>query len=346
MNLSEKDQELLETWLEDQSFLNWAKQTHAKDEAKWERYFNAHLHHWEIGKVGRELVLGLPFQAIPTDPNEANKVLAHLLQKVEKHPNPVEKKQKNSAQRRHLLTYWKVAAAMVGFLCICGISYFQFFHHSEILLTTGFGDQLTTQLPDGSVLTLNANSQAKYHSSNSRKLWLRGEAFFDVKKIPGTNEPFQVFTQDLTVNVLGTSFNVKTRNDQTKVFLEEGIVRLQLENPKTDTLEMKPGDLIAYSKKQNKLKEKKSNVSALKHASWKEGTLIFHETFLQDALYEIEDIYGIQFVIKSQSIQEELISGGVPITNLEVTLQTLREVYGIEIRPEGKRYFISGENHD
>ena len=158
--------------------------------------------------------------------------------------------------------------------------------------------------------------------------------------MPETNAKFQVLTEDLTVNVLGTSFNVNTRNDQTKVFLEEGKVRLKVDNPDTDFVEMDPGDLIAYSKKQNKLKENRKNASSLENASWKEGTLIFNDTSLPHALYEIEDIYGIHFVLQSEELKEESISGGVPIKDLNVTLRTLSEVYGIKIRSEGKRYFI------
>lgn len=228
-------------------------------------------------------------------------------------------------------------------MLVSGLVYYQFFYHTEILLATTYGQQLETQLPDGSKVTLNANSSLKYHSRDPRKVWLQGEAFFEVKKKPKTGADFQVITEDLTVNVLGTSFNVNTRNDKTKVFLEEGKVRLKVDNPAKDLIEMDPGDLITYSKKQNKLKENRKNASALENTYWKEGTLMFNNTPLPQALYEIEDIYGIQFVLQSEELNKEAISGGVPIKDLDVTLQSLREVYGIRIRSEGKRYFIDKE---
>ena len=71
-------------------------------------------------------------------------------------------------------------------------------------------------LPDGSAVTLNANSKLQYYTHSARKVWLEGEAFFEVKKIPETAEPFQVVTNDLTITVLGTTFNVNSRNEQTK----------------------------------------------------------------------------------------------------------------------------------
>ncbi|MDW3646835.1 MAG: FecR domain-containing protein [Bacteroidia bacterium] len=338
MNLNEEQKVLLEQWLEDQSFINWALQRDEKDASMWEHYFNDHPHHWELAKEGRTLVLGIPFKDIQVDPSSGQEALNRLINRIEDSPSA--HIQPLKPQTVSLWKPWTLVASISIFMLFSGLAYFQFFHHTEIMLATTYGQQLETYLPDGSKVTLNANSSLRYNTRNPRRVWLEGEAFFEVKKIPETDEDFQVLTEDLTVNVLGTSFNVNTRNDQTKVFLEEGKVRLKVENPATDFIEMDPGDLIAYSKKQNKLKENQKNASVLENAYWKEGTLIFNDTPLPHALFEIEDIYGIQFVWQSEELKKEIISGGVPIKDLDVTLQTLSEVYGIRIRSEGKRYFI------
>lgn len=338
MNLNDAQKELLEQWLEDQSFINWALQKDEKDTSTWEHYFNDHPYHWELAKEGRALLLGISFKDISIDPVSGHEALNRLMGQLEM--NPTRPIQLPTAKTFSLWKSWRVAASIAIFMLVSGIAYFQFFYHSEIVLATAFGEQLETQLPDGSTVTLNANSSLKYHSSEPRKVWLTGEAFFEIKKIPETNAGFQVLTQDLTVDVLGTSFNVNTRNEQTKVFLEEGKVKLKVDAAASDVIDMNPGDLVAYSKKQNKLSETRKNASALENASWKEGTLIFNDTPLEKALYTIEDIYGIQFVLQSEELKDEIISGGVPIKDLDVTLQTLHEVYGIRIRPEGKRYFI------
>ena len=338
MNINGEQKALLEQWLEDQSFINWALQKEEKDVSKWEHYFNDHPHHWELAKEGRALLLGISFQEIPLDPASGQEALTRLLNRLEE--NTSAHSQPPIVKTFRFWRTWQFAASIAIFMLVSGFAYFQFFDHTEIVLTTTYGQQLETQLPDGSQVTLNANSSLKYHTREPRKVWLEGEAFFEIKKMPETNADFQVLTQDLTVNVLGTSFNVNTRNDQTKVFLEEGKVKLQVDNPATDVIEMDPGDLIAYSRKQNKLKENRKNASALENASWKEGTLIFNDTPLPEALYKIEEIYGIQFLLQSEELKEEVISGGVPIKDLNVTLQTLREVYGINIGSEGKRYFI------
>ena len=338
MNLNDEQKAILEQWQEDPSFINWALQKDEQDTSKWEHYFNDHPHHWELAKEGRALLMGISFNDIPVDPASGHEALARLMNRWEESTlTPI---QPPVANPFRLWKPWRLVASIALFMLVSSFVYLQFFSHSEIVLATAYGEQLETQLPDGSLVTLNANSSLRYHTREPRKVWLEGEAFFEVTEIPETHADFQVLTEDLTVKVLGTSFNVNTRNDQTKVFLEEGKVKLKVDNSASDVIEMDPGDLIAYSKKQNKLKENRKNASALENASWKEGTLIFNETPLPKALYKIEDIYGIQFLLQSKELKEEIISGGVPIKDLTVTLQTLREVYGIRIESEGKRYFI------
>ena len=334
---------LLERWLSDRSFVNWAKQLDDNDIAKWEEYLNSHPEHWELAKAGRLMVIGIPFQKIESDAKQREKSLAVLMERLNSTANiPV----KNEVIRNDLsrvLTIskrWYVAASMAVFMLISGVSYFQFFHSSEVLYTTGYGEQTEILMPDGSKVTLNANSRLAFHSKDPRIVQLEGEAFFEVKKTVETVENFQVLTHDLTVTVRGTSFNVNARNDQTKVFLEEGKIELEINDSDQETIEMDPGDLISYSKKEKKLKENRKNVSALENSSWKDGTLIFNKTSLIEALYDIEDIYGIQFVLESDNLKEEEITGGVPIRDLKVTLETLNEIYNIQVKAEGKRYFL------
>jgi len=336
MDLKDEDIKIIGQWLEDETFINWAKRSNEQDVAKWEQYFNLHPDHWELGKAGRSLVVGIPFKKIPADEGQGEKALNELMKRLDTETRP-ESKIRTLSRRRN----WLAVASVALVLLASGFIYFQFFHNPQVIITTEYGEQLEHSLPDGSIVTLNANSSIKYFTRSPRSVWMEGEAFFEVKKMVETHEKFNVWTADLSVTVLGTSFNVNTRNDQTQVFLEEGKVRLELEEMQSEAIEMNPGDLIAYSKKQKKLKEKRKNASALENASWKEGSLIFKDTPLPEALFKIEDIYGIQFVVQSENLKDEIISGGVPIKNLEVTLVTLSEVYGIEIRKEGNRYFLN-----
>lgn len=337
MKLEDQDLQLLEKWLEDPSFVHWAEQSNEQDIAYWEHYFNVHPEHWELAKIGRSLVKGVHFRSIPVDKSDGEQALTRLLDRLDSGDKVDESPEIRRA--KSLRFRWSVAATLL-LLIVCGGGYFTFLHNPKIMLTTQYGERLETILPDSSVVHLNANSQLVYCRRNPRKVWLEGEAFFEIARQPD-DARFQVVTTDLAVTVLGTAFNVNARNDQTEVFLEEGKVTLEMGGNNKPTIEMEPGDLVAYSLKKDNLLEKYNDSAATEVVSWRDGTLIFDNTLLSEAFFEIEDIYGIQFVIQSEELLDESITGGVPIEDLEVTLETLRNVYGLQIEIVGKRYLIS-----
>ncbi|GAA4317377.1 FecR domain-containing protein [Compostibacter hankyongensis] len=85
----------------------------------------------------------------------------------------------------------------------------------------------TDTLPDGSVVTLNRHSQISYPaglSGSSREVRLSGEAFFEVARAEG--RPFLVQAGEVSVTVLGTSFNVKSSGAATEVIVETGRVEV------------------------------------------------------------------------------------------------------------------------
>lgn len=338
----EKDLELLIKWLADQSFINWVNGENRKDILAWEEYFNENPELWEIGKRGRDLVIGIGFNPIkPQAQSTKNKSLVNLLEEIDKTDSKVIDLKQAQKAKSSRFSFRHVAAALLVLLLAMGSFYVYNSQHAEVILATGYGEQIKETLPDGTTVTLNANSKLTYSADKKRKVVLEGEAYFDVKKKPETDQLFEVLTPDLTVTVLGTSFNVNARNDRTKVFLKEGKVDLNIEDLDTSVIKMNPGDLVTYSKNQNQLEEIKNNASALEHSSWKDGTLTFNEVMLPEALYEIEDIYGIQFILEKAELKDESISGGVPSNDLEMTLEILTEIYGFNIRAQGKRYFVT-----
>ena len=90
------------------------------------------------------------------------------------------------------------------------------------------------ELPDGSTVFLASNTSLEYHSDfkNTRDIKLDGEAFFDVARDEG--HPFKIETQYGNVKVLGTSFNVNTKHNATKVSVNSGLVALENENERIE----------------------------------------------------------------------------------------------------------------
>jgi transmembrane sensor len=157
--------------------------------------------------------------------------------------------------------YWfksvAVAASLLLILCT-GIWYYTSKTNSSShgIYKTGYAKIKKITLPDGSVVTLNANSELKlsanWSDKGERQVWLDGEAYFEVAKKEVTHQKFIVHTRDIDVEVLGTRFNVNTRHEKSIVSLEEGKIRLTLNNTVKATLktkataqvlEMKPGEM-------------------------------------------------------------------------------------------------------
>ena len=181
---------------------------------------------------------------------------------VEKAPAPATfkgaKTTYDRVRKRKLLNWAYIAA---GILILIVASFWLFTKNNmPATIQTAFGERQSLQLSDGSKVQLNANSQIvfeeKWMENDKRAVWLKGEAFFEEERKMKPEQKFQVITNDLIVEVLGTTFNVNSNDGKTSVYLEEGQVRLYL-NGLDSTLLMEPGDLIVYSEQNRRINRKR-----------------------------------------------------------------------------------------
>lgn len=147
---------------------------------------------------------------------------------------PVHKKKDRS--------WLKIAASILLIASIAAVTYLVINRQpatEELIVQTG-ENVLTDTLPDGSVITLNKESSLHYPSAfagNERTVTLKGEAFFSIT--PDKEKPFTIHVNDIDVRVVGTSFNVKSKNGKTEVIVETGIVRVTKAGK---TIELKAGE--------------------------------------------------------------------------------------------------------
>lgn len=102
-------------------------------------------------------------------------------------------------------------------------------------------------LPDSSVVELEPNAQIEYKNdfTLNRKINLKGKAFFKVQK--DKKHPFQVFCQETTTTVLGTSFTINGDAKNTvHVHLYEGSVRMNVKNSANNWI-LSPGEQFIYN---------------------------------------------------------------------------------------------------
>lgn len=324
----------LKDFLEDASFNRWVMEQQEADRLIWEAWLQRHPEKKGLVKEATRLLKGIPFNPQYPTEEKVTEQLQLLHQTIAAKEVAFKQPQKRLGRRRNLLL---ATAAAIALLLTISFLIPSFLNPLAVQHLTAFGQIEKIQLPDGSSVSLNANSSLTYRRNNPRKIWLDGEAFFEVTK-KEDKSAFQVITKDLTVKVLGTSFNVNSRNDQTKVFLEEGKVVLEMEEQLRKELKMAPGDLVKYSKTEQTVEKRKAQ--ALENTSWKNGVIRYKDTPLTEVLTEMSSIYGIQFDVKDANLKEQFFSGGIPVLDLAIALKTLEEVYGIKVKQNNGRYIL------
>ncbi len=227
-----------------------------------------------------------------------------------------------------------LAAACVLVVVTGGISFVRMLANRQQRLATAFGEITMRTLPDGSEVTMNANSRLRLSSSwqdgADREVWIEGEAFFHVQKTPQKSR-FIVHTDRFDIIVTGTQFNVVNRGGKDNVLLREGSVIVHPVDG--GDLAMVPGDFVRWNGKGLE----KGGIKSDSLLAWKQHQLLFDKTPLKDVVGIIKDQYGVQVDLEDQSIADSTITGIMRNDNLDVFLQALETTSDYEvIRRDGK----------
>jgi ferric-dicitrate binding protein FerR (iron transport regulator) len=230
---------------------------------------------------------------------------------------------------------YKLAAVFVGIIFFASVAILVIKSNQWKEEQTGYGQTKEITLPDGSKVTLNGNSKLEYKSSwrndDVREVSLTGEAFFEVTH-KTNNQKFIVKTRDLSVEVLGTEFNVMSRKTRSYVVLRKGSVRLAVEG-KEDWV-MKPGEMVEVDKKGINLTSKKVNPE--NYVSWRNNVLAFQSNSLEEIAQMIEENYDLQVEIPDKSLARERFTGAFPLNeDIEVLLKMLAKSYHFKIDKSG-----------
>lgn len=235
-------------------------------------------------------------------------------------------KQKQTSIMKQLL---RVAAVLV-----LGFSIFYYTTTLDTTLTTTVAEKTTIELPDASLVTINAKSELTYNKNNWKKqrdISLIGEAYFKVTK----GSSFNVNTSLGTVTVLGTQFKVKQRPNLFEVTCYEGSVKVVHQE---QSAILKPGDsfLILDGKLITKEKETASNPSWLNNESY------FKSMPLNYVLNEFERQFNLNFDSKQVNI-EALFTGSFTHNDVELALKSITLPLNLKYRIKNNTIVLSRE---
>ncbi|GEQ85671.1 sensor [Patiriisocius marinistellae] len=181
-------------------------------------------------------------------------------------------------------------------------------------------------LPDDSRITLNKDATVtykKYGWAFDRNVTLEGEAFFEVAK----GKKFTVTTEQGIVTVLGTKFNVSTKNNKFKVSCYEGLVSVSHNNR---IFEVTPGNSYTFDNESNV-----NHIVYTSHPTWIFNESSFTNIDLYSVILALENQFGI--AIKTENINVDLrYTGTFTHTNLEDALRTVTVPLNLSYRKDSK----------
>lgn len=231
------------------------------------------------------------------------------------------------------------AAAVILISATLGILYFQNLN-TPSLVAEANASISTVTLADGSTVTLRPYSKlySQLQSNTEQTYSLDGEAFFDVTK--NANRTFSVETDKGIVSVLGTRFNVNSRDNAMRVFLEEG--KVQVQSLKSDSLLiLNPGEAASITEDIYPVKD---IASAEETLDWLNEELVFTDKIVANIISEIEHHYNVQISIPN-NIGSLRLTGQLSLTSIDATITDLGLVLdGVFVKTSTNTYSFNSNN--
>ncbi len=188
-----------------------------------------------------------------------------------------------------------------------------------------YGRKSKIILPDSSEVWLNAGSRLVYPSpfeKNSRTLFLEGEGFFIVAE--NKEKPFIVKTNQLKIEALGTSFNIKAYPDEPteEAVLAEGLVSLDFRDKLyNNNIKVQPNQKVTFSKLKKEYLVQEVIVND--YISWIDGMFIFKDQSMDIVLKRVSRYYNIE-ILSTKELAMKKIAGKLDLKDNYIgVLQTL-----------------------
>lgn len=233
---------------------------------------------------------------------------------------------------------WVAASVALVLLAVGGYFYQK---NAPVETRTAFGETRVVTLPDGSTVTLNANSSLRYapdfSETKTREVTLTGEGFFRVRHTPD-HRRFRVRTARMDVEVLGTEFDLTARPTVARVVLQTGKVAVQSRQNPAESLTMKPGDLVEVTPRTARLTQRR--VQPAPYRAWMEGLWVLQNEPLDAVARRIEEEFGVRVTFARATDRAVEVSGTVSSRDLNDLTAVLTETLGLRFERRGDEVHI------
>lgn len=312
----------------DEHFQRWVLTADEEAAHFWNTWQQLHPEKQAEIAEARQLLLLQKFKEQPWSEQQQQALKERIARSLKQNVFP----EKRASQ--HRLRWHQLAVAAFVLLTLGLGVYFLLSPPAATVYATDFGETKKLTLPDGSQVSLNANSQLRYandwENTRHREVWLQGEAFFEVKQLSGeeAQQPirFTVHVDEMDIEVVGTAFNVNHRSGKVEVTLDEGAVNLKLTDG--ERMRMQPGEMVSYLTNEKKLSKKV--VVPDKVTAWRKQQIILEDRPLSELAETIENYYGVEIRFADPALADKRFNVTLPSDNLEVVLESLELMLNVQ----------------
>ena len=153
---------------------------------------------------------------------------------------------------------------------------------------------------------------------------LEGEAFFEIKRDP--SHPFIVKTNQMNVTVLGTSFDIRSYEDEPVTSVAVATGKVAVTEPTGKLIdELTPNEMVTYDV--NVKEYSIQTVDQRKVFGWKDDWLVFEKEDFATIIPQLERWYGVTIKIADAGKITGKFSGQFHNNSLEKVLEGLAYVY-------------------
>ena len=195
------------------------------------------------------------------------------------------------------------------------------------------------ELSDGTRVWLNSVSQLRYpvqFTGKERKVYLSGEAYFDVKT--DSLRPFVVESEGMDVRVYGTEFNVTAYQDEKlRTTLVQGKVGIKVDGEKE--LLLRPGQMAEYDAQTKHLEVQEVNTYL--YTAWIEGTFAFKDETIEEIMGRLSRWYDLNVFYANEEVKKQLYDGIIPqVKDFEDVLRMIEGTATIHFEIKGNTVIV------
>jgi transmembrane sensor len=323
----------------DEDFIRWVHMGAKADDDFWNNWLNQNPGKHITVAEARRILQSLALQEKPINISEKETEIGKLLLAIKKQPSDIESNISQPPSRIISISRkWWYAAASVLIITISITIYRlnanqrpQQFAYSVVTPPKHLIENVNTseknitiKLPDESSVELSPDSRIAYpnnfDSSDTRDVYLSGKAFFKVTKNPA--RPFRVFANEIVTKVLGTSFFVRSFENDTIIQVSVRTGKVSVYSQRADNIKqtktpnrlggiiLTPNQELEYKKASQEFRKTLLDEPEVINADVTiQKIMLYDDTPVVQVFNQLSKIYGINIVYDDDLLKKCTVTG-------------------------------------